>query len=72
MYIVNHYLDIELAVGDILIPNREAAGITNGVKSIGAQVALCEKSYHRAPVGILVDFFDTGDVFAAQKNANGL
>ena len=70
MYIVNHYLNIKLA--GILIPNREAAGTTNGAKSIGAQVALCEKSYHRAPAGILVDFFDKGDVFSAQNNANGL
>ena len=70
MYIINHYLDIEF--GGILIPDREAAGTTNGVKSIGAQVALCEKSHHRAPVGILVDFVNRGDVFGAQNNANSL
>ena len=70
MYIVNHFLDVELA--GILVPNREAAGTTNGARSIGAQVALCEKSYHRAPVSILVDFIHKGEVLTAQNNANGL
>lgn len=70
MYIVNHYLDIEIA--GILIPDRGAAGTTNSATSIGAQVAICEGLYNRAPVGVLVDYFDSGDVFTAQKDANGL
>ena len=43
MYIVNHYLDIEIA--GILIPDRGAAGTTNAATSIGAQVAICEGLY---------------------------
>ena len=30
------------------------------------------RRYDRAPVGVLVDYFDRGDVFTAQNNANGL
>ena len=70
MYIVNHFLDIEIA--GITIPDNAADEATNaatGVGSIGAQVALCEGLYGRGPVGILVDYFDRGDVFTAQNNA---
>ena len=73
MYIVNHFLDLNLS--GILIPDDPADSETNaatGTGSIGAQVDLCEGLYHRAPKGVLVDFFDKGDVFAAQKAANGL
>lgn len=73
MYIVNHFLDLNLS--NILIPDDPADHQTNaatGVGSIGAQVGLCEELYQRAPKGILVDYFDKGDVFAAQRAANGL
>ena len=73
MYIVNHFLDSKIS--GILIPDDPADSTTNaatGPGSIGAQVALCEGLYQRAPKGILVDYFDKGDVFAAQNAANGL
>lgn len=73
MYIVNHFLD--LSIGGIHVPDDAADNTTNaatGVGSIGSQVGICEGLYHKAPVGILVDYFDKGDVFTAQNAANGL
>ena len=73
MYIVNHFLDV--SIGGIDVPDREALNTTNaatGTGSIGAQADLCIGLYGRAPVGVLVDFFDQGDVFAAQDALNGL
>jgi hypothetical protein len=74
MYIVNHFLDREL-FADILIPDNSADFATNaatGNGSIGAQVTLCEGVYGRVPNLVLVDMFDRGDVFAAQRVMNGL
>lgn len=73
MYIVNHFLDLSIAGIDI--PDDSADNTTNaatGVGSIGAQVGICQGLYGRAPVGVLVDYFDRGDVFAAQDALNGL
>lgn len=74
MYIVNHFLDVDLG-DDILVPDRDAAATTNaatGEGSIGAQAALCEGIWGRKPTRILVDWEDLGDVFAAQDALNGL
>ena len=73
MYIVNHFLDKDL--GSFQIPDRDAANHTNaatGNGSIGAQNDICIGLYGRQPNGVLVDWFDKGDVFAAQKTMNGL
>ncbi len=73
MYIVNHFLDIDIA--GIKIPDNGADNVTNaatGVGSIGAQTNLCIGLYGRAPVGVLVDYFVKGNVFAAQDALNGL
>ena len=73
MYIVNHFLDINVL--GILIPDKGADQTTNaatGTGSIGAQVGLCETTYGRKPKGVLVDDFDKGNVFAAQNAMNGL
>ena len=73
MYIVNHFLDIDW--NGIDVPDRGALNQTNaaeGVGSIGAQADLCVGLYGRAPFGVLVDFFDQGDVFKAQDRLNGL
>lgn len=73
MYIVNHFLDLDL--DGIDIPDNAADNTTNaatGVGSIGAQADLCIGLYGKAPVGILVDYFDRGNVFAAQNTLNGV
>ena len=73
MYIVNHFLDI--SVFGILIPDNPRDQQTNaatGSGSIGAQVALCEGIYKRNPKAVLVDYFDKGDVFTAERSMNGL
>ena len=73
MYIVNHFLDVQWL--GIEVPARADLDATNaatGVGSIGAQADLCIGLYGRAPVGILVDYFDHGDVFAAQNKLNGV
>ena len=73
MYIVNHFLDLDL--DGIDIPDNAADNTTNaatGVGSIGAQADLCIGLYGRAPNGVLVDYFNHGNVFAAQDTLNGL
>jgi len=71
--IVNHFLDPD--VFGIDIPDDAADERTNaatGSGSVGAQVAICEGLYAHAPKGVLVDYFERGEVFAAQKAMNGL
>lgn len=73
MYIVNHFLDIAVGNTGILIPAHNADFTTNaatGNGSIGAQADLCTSIYGRVPNVVLVDMFDRGDVFTAQKNLN--
>ena len=73
MYLVNHYLDTEMMGMDV--PDRRDARKTNaasGSESIGAQIDLCQKEHGRAPKGILVDYFEKGDVFKVQDALNGL
>lgn len=73
MYIVNHFLDVEIF--GILIPDRERADQTNaatGQGSIGAQSALCEGLYGRDPNVVLVDFVDQGEVLLAERSLNGI
>ena len=73
MYIVNHFLDLDIFGIDI--PDNAADEQTNaatGSGSIGAQVGICEGLYAYVPKGVLVDYFERGDVFAAQSAMNGL
>ncbi|KAL6719726.1 hypothetical protein ACLMJK_001647 [Lecanora helva] len=72
MYIVNHFLDTHLLGMDV--PNRRDAGRTNkaeGEGSIGKQVELCVGVHGRKPKGVLVDYFDRGEVFRVQDLLNG-
>ncbi|KAK4692970.1 hypothetical protein P7C71_g4335, partial [Lecanoromycetidae sp. Uapishka_2] len=73
MYIMNHFLDTDILGMDL--PDRYDAERTNAVTgdgSIGAQAELCRGLHGRPPNGILVDYFDRGDVFKAQNILNGL
>ena len=73
MYIVNHFLDLDIF--GILIPDDAADEQTNaatGSGSFGSQVGLCEGLYGYNPKGVLVDYFDRGNVFVAQNTMNGL
>ena len=73
MYIVNHFLDV--SVFGVLVPDNPRDQQTNaatGPGSIGAQVALCEGIYNKNPKVVLVDYFDKGDVFTAERSMNGL
>ncbi|KAL8764115.1 MAG: hypothetical protein Q9184_000257 [Pyrenodesmia sp. 2 TL-2023] len=74
MYVVNHYLDKEVLKGflsDVLVPDREAAGTTNGAESVGRQVGLCEGLYGRRPNVVLLDFVEKG-VEGLQRELNRL
>jgi len=73
MYIVNHFLDVDIFGIDI--PDELAATTTNaatGTGSIGAQSALCESIYGRPPNFVLIDYASLGDWPAAQDALNGL
>lgn len=57
MYLINHFLDIDLGLG-LLMPDKNAAAATNGVSganSLGQQAATCVSDYHRSPNFMLVD-----------------
>lgn len=72
MYLVNHYLDVDVLGIDI--PDRDAAGTTNaatGDGSLGAQATECEALWNHAPNVMLADFVDKGEVIQAQNNLNG-
>lgn len=63
MYIINHFLDINLLDTGILVPDRDDAATTNaatGTGSIGAQADLCTQQHGAKPNFILVDYFDIG------------
>ncbi|CAG8951088.1 hypothetical protein HYFRA_00006486 [Hymenoscyphus fraxineus] len=71
MLIVNHMLHIDIF--GIMIPDRgnlERTNAATGPGSIGAQVDVCKRKWGRKPRLVLVDFFNTGDVFTAQTNLN--
>lgn len=55
MYIVNHYLDIDIL--GVLVPNLADAGTTNSVASILAQADLCYNQYKRTPNVVLVSHY---------------
>ena len=61
MYIVNHFLDLDIF--GVLIPATIELPRTNaatGDGSVGAQADLCTSTWGRRPNVILVDFFETG------------
>lgn len=58
MYIVNHFLDLN--IDSILIPDDPADSTTNSAASIEAQVNLCSSMYGHWPTGVLVDYFNIG------------
>jgi hypothetical protein len=75
MYIVNHFLDMDLAGTGILVPDKAHAARTNapdGDGSIGAQVALCVGAYGRNPNVVLLDEVGQGNFLMAQNLLNGL
>lgn len=75
MYIVNHFLDVNVLDTGILIPDNARDYQTNaatGNGSIGAQADLCTKKWGRRPNFVLVDMFDRGDVFTAQQGLNAV
>lgn len=75
MYLVNHVLDEEIPLTDIVVPDDDEDFTTNaatGNGSIGAQVDLCKSIYGRVPTVVLVDMFDRGNVFTAQNTLNGV
>ncbi|KAI4164636.1 MAG: hypothetical protein LQ342_001610 [Letrouitia transgressa] len=75
MYIMNHFLDTNIKIGGVMVPDRRDAARTNaatGEGSIGAQAELCMRMHGRAPAAILVDYFDKGEVFKVQNALNGL
>ena len=61
MYILNHFLNVEVAPG-IKIPDRLRAGRTNSGADVAAQVERC-KGVHggRGASFVLLDFVDVGD-----------
>lgn len=61
MYIVNHFLNVEVAPG-IKIPDRLRAGRTNSRADVAAQMERCRGVHGgRGPSFVLLDFVDVGD-----------
>lgn len=59
MYIVNHFLDIEI-LPNVKVPHVLAAFKTNSVASITAQTDLCQKKWGRPPQVVLVSLCCAG------------
>jgi hypothetical protein len=75
MYLVNHFLDVDVLNTNVLVPDRTDAARTNaatGSGSIGAQANLCLGTWSRWPNVVLVDYFDQGNPLAAQNSMNGV
>lgn len=71
MYIVNHFLDTDVLGMDL--PDRRDVGNTNAWGSLGVQVGVCEGLYGgRKPKGVLVDYFERGNVWEVQDWLNGV
>jgi hypothetical protein len=73
MYIVNHFLDVDLA--GILVPDKADSARTNaadGDGSISSQVALCVGLYERYPNVVLIDEVGRGNFMMSQLMMNGL
>ena len=74
MYIVNHFLDTKMWLG-IEIPDRKDVADTNamtGEGSLGVQVELCGELWGVKPWGVLVDYFEKGEVVKLQNQLNGV
>ncbi|EIM90666.1 PLC-like phosphodiesterase [Stereum hirsutum FP-91666 SS1] len=73
MYLLNHFLDINVLGTGILISDPEAAGTTNGVNSIIANANGCSSlGGGRWPSFVLLDFVNLGDAFSAADVMNGI
>lgn len=74
MYIVNHFLDVELDIfGEkILIPDVINAPNTNSASSITAQANLCYATYGRTPNVVMVRCPSPAFVMSGGISAGGL
>ena len=74
MYIVNHFLDTKMWLG-IEVPDRKDVAKTNamtGPGSVGSQASLCNDKWGSKPWGVLVDYFEKGQVIELQNQLNGV
>ncbi|KAH5002089.1 hypothetical protein HBI46_088650 [Parastagonospora nodorum] len=81
MYLANHNLNAEIAIGgtSILVPNTAQINQTNAVSgegSLGLMVNDCAEKWGRPPNYLIVDFYNqgpsSGSVFEAAARANGV
>jgi hypothetical protein len=75
MYIVNHFLDVNLLGTGVLVPDKADDGTTNaatGTGSVGDQADRCAGIYGRWPNVILIDYFGSGNPLAVQNEMNGV
>jgi hypothetical protein len=71
MYIVNHFLDVEIP-GGVKVPDRVRAFNTNSQADVGKQVGRCEGLYGGvAPNFVLLDFVDVGNWPESAKGNSG-
>ncbi|KAI9366168.1 PLC-like phosphodiesterase [Zopfochytrium polystomum] len=70
MGLINHFLDYSILGIDV--PDEAKADTTNSAASILTQAYACAKLNGNAPKGVLVDWMEKGDVFAAERTLNGL
>jgi len=73
MYLVNHYLDLNVLNLGILISDVEDAPTTNSVSSIVANADNCVPLANgRYPNFVLIDYINIGNAFKAGDQLNGL
>ncbi|KAJ7203070.1 PLC-like phosphodiesterase [Mycena pura] len=73
MYMINHFLDINVFGTGLLLSDPEAAGTTNGVASILADAHGCVplSQGNRLPNFVLMDFVNLGQGMEAVNQLNG-
>jgi hypothetical protein len=71
IYIVNHFLDVEIAPG-VLVADRLRAPETNSKRSIGAQTKACQDLHGGiVPNFVLLDYVDQEDWHAPERAKGG-
>ncbi len=58
-----------------MVPDRKDVARTNAMRgegSVGAQVQLCSDAWGERPWGVLVDYFEKGQVVKLQNQLNGV
>ena len=73
--LVNHFLDTNVGIAGVDVPDTSNITTTNGqsgIGSLGEAASDCSAAYGKAPAFLLVDFFDEGSAISIVNSLNGI